>query len=53
MVKIKKKNGCSSHTIEFCGEALQKIKERQAKALIETGSIISIPVAVNKLLLGK
>jgi hypothetical protein len=44
---------CTTTQIKLCGEVKEKVLERQRKELIEKKRYISIPDAVNKLILGK
>ncbi len=51
MARERKNKDCITATIKFCGEAMQIIHKRQAKALMSTGAKISISEVVNKLLI--
>ena len=51
MARERKNKDCITATITFCGEAMQAIHNKQAEALMNTGSKISISTAVNKLLI--
>lgn len=44
---------CTTTQIKLCGEVKEKVLQRQLKELKEKNRYISIPDAVNKLILGK
>lgn len=51
MKKERKNPDCINVRIVLCGEARKIVQKRQAEALVNTGAIISMETAINKLLI--